>query len=86
MERVKPGEKVYFTYFGVRLGDQDKSWALHRVCSSCMEGLCMWSKGKVESFRFGVPVAIILMEPWNHSDDCYFCLFNIQRRSLRNKR
>ena len=26
LERVKPGEKVYFAYFGVRVGDQDKSW------------------------------------------------------------
>lgn len=25
MERVNPGEKVYFAYFHVRVGDQDKS-------------------------------------------------------------
>src|SRR6218665_182180 len=52
MERVKPGENVYIAYFGVTVGNQDKSWAPHRVCSSCVEGLCMWSEGKVESFRF----------------------------------
>ena len=26
MKRVVPGEKAYFAYFGVRVGDQDKSW------------------------------------------------------------
>jgi hypothetical protein len=24
--------KVYFAYFGVKLGDQYKSWAPHKVC------------------------------------------------------
>ena len=48
-------EKVYFAYFGEKLGDQDKSWTPHGVCLGCVEGLRMWSKGKVKSFRFGVP-------------------------------
>lgn len=76
-------EKVYLAYFGVRVGDQDKAWAPHRVCSSCVEGLRMWSKGKVKCFRFGVPM--IWREPKNHSDDCYFCSCNIQGYSLKNK-
>src|SRR6218665_1258274 len=68
----KPGEKVYFAYFGVWVGDQDTSWAPHRVCSSFVEGLCMWSQGKVESFRFGAPMYMIWMELQNHSVDCQF--------------
>ena len=63
-------EKVYFAYFGVKIGDQNKSWAPHGFCLGCVEGLRMWSKVKVKSFRFGVP--IIWREPRN-SDDCYFC-------------
>ena len=49
-------EKVYFAYFGVKIGDQDKSWTTHGVCLGCVEGLRMWSKGKVKSFHFGVPM------------------------------
>ena len=63
-------EKVYFAYFGVKRGDQDKSWGPHGVGLGCVEGLRMWSKGKVKFFRFGVPM--IWREPRNHSDDCYF--------------
>ncbi|GFV59594.1 uncharacterized protein TNCV_4259871 [Trichonephila clavipes] len=35
-------QKVYFAYFGVKLGDQDKSWAPHVVCSVCIEELRQW--------------------------------------------
>ena len=76
--------KVYFAYFGVRVGEQDKSWASHRVCSSCVEGLRMWFKGKVKSFRFGVPM--IWREPRDHSDDCYFCSCNIQGYNLKKQK
>ncbi|GFW96248.1 uncharacterized protein TNCV_572191 [Trichonephila clavipes] len=35
-------QKVYFAYFGIKLGDQDKSWAPHVVCSVCVEELRHW--------------------------------------------
>ncbi|GFV38650.1 uncharacterized protein TNCV_4412041 [Trichonephila clavipes] len=35
-------QKVYFAYFGIKLGDQDKSWAPHVVCSVCVEELRQW--------------------------------------------
>jgi hypothetical protein len=39
--------KVYYAYFGVELGDQDKPWAPHTVCYVCAENLRKWSeKGK----------------------------------------
>jgi hypothetical protein len=38
--------KVYYAYFGVKLGDQDKSWTPHKVCQVCVEGLRKWSNGK----------------------------------------
>jgi hypothetical protein len=47
---------VYYAYFGVKLGDQDKSWAPHKVCYICVEDLRKWCKGKKKVFRFGVPV------------------------------
>lgn len=46
---------------GVKLGDdQEKSWAPHKVCYVCVEGLRKWSHvgyGKKKTFRFGVPIA-----------------------------
>ena len=46
----------YYAYFGVKLGDQDKDWALHIVCSICMEELRQWTKDKKKSIRFGIPM------------------------------
>ena len=68
--------KVYRAYFGVKLGDQDKPWAPHVVCKSCVEHLRMWTKGKTKSFRFGVPTA--WREQKNHFDDCYFCVVDLK--------
>ncbi|GFU89569.1 uncharacterized protein TNCV_4538911 [Trichonephila clavipes] len=35
-------QKVYFAYFGIKLGDQDKLWAPQVVCSVCVEELRQW--------------------------------------------
>ena len=32
-------QKAYLSYFGVKLGDQDKPWAPHLACRSCVEHL-----------------------------------------------
>jgi hypothetical protein len=48
--------KVYYAYFGVKLGDQDKSWAPYKVCYVCVEDLRKCSKGRKKAFRFGVPM------------------------------
>lgn len=42
--------KVYFVYFKLKLGDQDKVWAPHKVCKRCVEDLHNWSKGKIKAF------------------------------------
>jgi hypothetical protein len=64
--------KVYCAYFGVKLGDQDKSWVAHKVCYICVEDLRKWSKGKKKAFRFCVPM--VWREPKNHSDYDYFAV------------
>jgi hypothetical protein len=64
--------KVYYAYFGVKLGDVNKPWAPQKVCYVCVEDLRRWVKGKKKSFRFGVPM--IWREQKNHRDHCYFCL------------
>jgi len=35
-------KKMYHLYFGYKLGDQDKKWALHIVCKSCAVCLGGW--------------------------------------------
>jgi hypothetical protein len=76
--------KVYYAYFGVKLGDQDKSWAPHKVCYVCVEDLRKWSKGKKKAFRFGAPV--IWREPKNYSDDCYFCCCDVKGYNSKTKK
>ena len=48
-------KNVYYAYFGIKLGDQYKTWAPHKVCRSCVESLRRYSKGKQKSMSFGVP-------------------------------
>ena len=76
-------KKIYLAYFGVPLGDQDKSWALHQVCTTCVEILRSWSQGKNAKLKFGVPM--VWREPKNHVDDCYFCLVNVKGFNKKNK-
>lgn len=75
-------KKSYYAYFGVKLGDQDKTWAPHKVCSICVEELRQWTKCTKKSFRFGVPM--IWREPKNHSDDCYFCSCKVQGHNSKS--
>jgi hypothetical protein len=75
--------KVYYACFDVKLGDQGKSWAPHKVCYVCVEDLRKWSKGKKKAFRLGVPM--IWKEPKNHSDDRYFCCCNFNGYNSKNK-
>ena len=60
------------TNFGCAIGDEDKPWAPHSVCLSCMSGLYKWLDKKSTSFKFAVPM--IWREPKDHYSDCYFCL------------
>jgi hypothetical protein len=75
---------VYYAYFGVKLGDQEKSWAPHKLCYVFVEDLREWSKGKRKAFRFGV--SVIWREPKNHSDDCYFCCCDVKCCNSKNKK
>ena len=39
-------QKACHSYFGVKLGGQDKSWTPHRICASCVSILILRTKGK----------------------------------------
>ncbi|XP_061480792.1 uncharacterized protein LOC133383677 [Rhineura floridana] len=69
-------KQAYLAYFGVKLGDQDKSWAPHKVCKTCVECLRQWKNGERKRLNFGVPM--VWREPQNHHDDCYFCVVNVK--------
>lgn len=75
-------KQVYLAYFGVSIGDQDKTWAPHNVCKTCIEDLRNWTKGKRKCMKFGVPM--VWREPKNHHDDCYFCVVNITGINRKN--
>ena len=62
-------KKACLAHCGVLLAEGDKSWALHKVCNSCVTRLCDWSEGE-QSLNFRVPM--IWQKPASHVDDCYF--------------
>ena len=77
--------KAYYTYFKIKLGDQDKTWAPHIICKSCKESLRHWTIGNRTALKFGIPM--IWREPANHFYDCYFCMTNLvgyNKKSRKN--
>ena len=76
---------AYFSYFKMKLGDQDKKWAPHKSCINCNKYLRLWTQGKKKSLKFGIPM--VWREQTNHIDDCYFCMTNITgiNRSKKKK-
>ena len=75
--------KLYKAYFGCPLGDQDKSWAPHKICTACACGLRDWATKKKKSMPFAIPM--IWREPKDHTTDCYFCLVNTKGFSAKTK-
>lgn len=75
-------KKAYYAYFGMKLGDQEKKWAPHIVCHTCVEHLRKWTQGKIKSLPFAIPM--VWREPASH-EDCYFCLTKIKGYNCKNK-
>jgi len=76
--------RAYFAYFDLKLGDQDKPWAPHIACHTCVAGLRKYYNGKQAALNFGVPM--VWREQVNHFDDCYFCLCNLAGYNKKNKK
>ncbi|KAJ4447238.1 hypothetical protein ANN_09242 [Periplaneta americana] len=74
-------KKSYLAYFGIKLGDQSKAWAPHKVCRVCIEELHHWINGRRLLLSFGVPM--VWREQSNHSNDCYFCSCDVKGKELR---
>lgn len=75
--------KAYELYFGVKVINQDKAWAPHICCKTCLTLLTGWLKGANRKMPFGIPM--IWKDPQNHITDCYFCLTNIQGIGRKSK-
>ncbi|QQP31526.1 Uncharacterized protein FKW44_025149 [Caligus rogercresseyi] len=76
-------KRAYMAYFKVKLGDQDKSWAPHTVCKTCVEYLRRWTKGAKTSLKFWIPM--VWREPFDHATDCYFCAINTTGINRKNR-
>jgi hypothetical protein len=56
--------KAYHLYFGCQIGDQDKSWAPHISCNTCVANLRKWLSRQRRSMPFAVPM--VRREQTNH--------------------
>ena len=75
----------YSLYFGMDIGDQDKSWAPHVICGSCRSNLEGWLRDSGRVMLLAV--SRVWREPQNHHDDCYFYKVNILKyRKVRGRR
>jgi len=75
-------KKCYELYFGYKVGDQDKNWASHICCLTCVKCLTDWAKGS-RLMNFAIPM--VWREPQDHSSDCYFCITQIKGISSKSK-
>ena len=75
---------AYETHFGMKMGDQDKSWAPHFCCGSCRSTLEGWMRGSRKCTAFAN--LRIWREPTNHHDDSYFCMVDISKYKKTGKR
>ena len=76
-------KKPYQANFGVKLGDQDKSFTPHICCKICVEILRDWRNKKRKSMPFGVPM--VWRKGKDHVTDCYFFMTNLKGINRKNK-
>jgi len=62
----------YRNYFNIPISNQDKSWAPHMACKSCVESLRRWNNAKSNVTPMPFKTPMIWREAVSH-DECYFC-------------
>ena len=75
-------KETHGDYFGVRLWHQDKPFAPHTCCKTCVKKLLDWRYKKRENMAFGKPM--VWIEGKDHITHCYFYMTNL-RVSAYNK-
>jgi hypothetical protein len=71
---------AYECYFGCKVGDQDKKWALHVCCATILRE---WLNNKRRSVTFAL--RMIWWEPTDHLTDCYLCIVPQLRHRITKK-
>jgi hypothetical protein len=78
-------KRAYILYFACKVGDQDKSWAVHMSCTSCSSKLKTWMNRK--GFSLPIAVPMIWRELTNYLTDSYFCMAHpIQKGIIKKKK
>ena len=72
-------KRAYHTYFGIKLGDQNNTWAPHMECKTCTEYLHRWTNDKKSCLKFGIPM--VWREPENHGTGCVINLTGTNRKN-----
>ena len=81
--KISLGTKLvtaYSAYFGMPIGDQDKTWSPRVCCRSRRSTLEGWLQGEICVLEIKcMPFAILRIwrEPTNHLNDCYFCMVDV---------
>ena len=67
-------KKACHNYFGVKLRDQDKPFAPHVCCKTCIVNMRDWRNGKRKSMPFAIPM--VCREGKDPLWNCYFCMID----------
>lgn len=73
---LKINDKIkifYLNYFNISITNQDKPWAPHTACKSCVETLRRWYNAHTEVTPMPFKIPAFWHEPVSHNQ-CYFCL------------
>lgn len=76
-------KKLYHVYFVIKLRDQDKDFAPHFACASCVSKLRLWYQKKLKKLLFGIPM--VWREQESHLNDCYFSMVNTEGFNKKRK-
>ena len=49
-------KRAYYAYFGIKLGDQDRAFAPHLCCKTCVESLTLWNVRKIKNLFVSIPM------------------------------
>jgi hypothetical protein len=75
-------KKYYELYFGCKVCDQDKSWALHICCVTYVRLPTGWVNVTSQT---PFAVSIDWREPTDNPSDCYLCLTNLTGITSKSK-
>jgi hypothetical protein len=76
-------KQAYESYFGCKVGDQDKQFAPRVCCITCTTILREWPNNKGRSMPFALQM--FWREQTDHLTDCNFCIIPPLRHGIKKK-